>query len=176
MAGHNKWAQIKHKKAITDAKKSKIFSKFSRLILLESKKSQGKESPSLRAVVERARAVNMPSENIERAIKKGVERETRALEEITYEAYGPGGAALIIDCLTDNRNRTVNEIKLLLSEYGLSLAEPGAALWAFEKTLEKHWIPKTTVPISVEDKNRLNALIEKLEDNDDVQSVYTNSD
>ncbi len=175
MSGHNKWSQIKHKKAVEDSKKSKIFSKFSRLITLESKKSGGsKDSPGLRSVIERARAINMPSDNIERAIKKGAEKEAGSLEEVSYEAYGPGGSALIIEGLTDNKNRTLGELKILFTTYGASLAERGAALWAFEKAADKKWVPKSTVSLSVPEKEKLNQLVEKLEENDDVQNVYTN--
>lgn len=176
MSGHNKWSKIKHKKAAEDAKKSKAFSKFARLITLEAKKAVGnKDSPGLRSVIERARAVNMPSENIERAIKKGSEKEAGNLEEVTYEAYGPGGSAFIIECLTDNKNRTLGEIKILFADHEASLAERGAALWAFEKTADKKWLPKTTLPLSTEDSEKLTQLIEILEESDDVQNVYSNA-
>lgn len=174
MSGHNKWSKIKHKKGAEDARKSKIFSKFARLITLESKKAGGNENaPELRAVILRARALNMPSLNIERAIKKGVSKEAENLEEATYEAYGPEGCAIIIEVLTDNKNRTLMEIKQLLLKYGASFAERGAALWAFEKKDSK-WIPKTKIPLSDENVEKLKQLVGELEESDDVQMVYTN--
>src|SRR5690348_1557363 len=107
MSGHNKWSKIKNKKAVTDAKKSKVFSMFAKMIAVESRKAKGdKNSPSLRAVMERARAVNMPNDNIDRAVAKGAGGDGGNLEEVLYEAYGPGGAALIIEGITDNKNRT----------------------------------------------------------------------
>ena len=97
MAGHNKWVKVKHKKAVTDARKSKTFSKFARLITVESKKAAGDTStPSLRVVIEKARKENMPSENIERAVARGLTGEGGTLDPARYEAYGPGGIALII--------------------------------------------------------------------------------
>lgn len=175
MSGHSKWAQIKRQKAVTDAKKSKVFSKLARLIALESKKAGGNvNAPGLRTVIEKAKSVNMPNENIDRAIKKGVGGNDVQVETVIYEGYGPGGSAIIIEGLTDNRNRTSAEIKHLLSKNNGTLAAIGAASWAFEKTAEG-WIPKTTVDLSKEDSVSLEKLIEALEDNDDVQEVYTNA-
>ncbi|MCR4284076.1 MAG: YebC/PmpR family DNA-binding transcriptional regulator [Parcubacteria group bacterium] len=176
MSGHNKWSKIKNKKAVTDAQKSKVFSKFSQLITIESKKAKGDEnSPSLRAVVERAKKENMPITNIEKAIKKGAGADAGNLEEVLYEAYGPGGVALIIEGITDNKNRSAAEIKHILSKNGLSLAGQGSATWAFEKTHEG-WEPKQITPIGEEDGAKLEKLIEELEDNDSVQNVYTNAE
>jgi len=175
MSGHNKWSKIKHKKAAGDAKKSKEFSKLARLISMESKMSGGdSNSPGLRTAIEKARSINMPSDNIERAIKKGSGADAGEMFETIYESYGPGGSAIIIEGLTDNKNRTSAEIKHLLSQYGLALAEQGAASWAFEKK-DGEMIPKTTVDLSVEDTEKLNSIIEALEDNDDVQAVHTNA-
>ena len=175
MAGHNKWAQIKRQKGKTDAEKSKIFSKFARLITLEAKKSGGdKTAPSLKAVAERARAANMPNENIERAIKKATEQAV-AMEQITYEAYGPGGSALIIEALTDNRNKAAQEVKHILTRNGFALAGMGSATWAFEKTHEG-WTPKTSIALSDDDLKLLEQIIGELEDNDDVQAVFTNAE
>lgn len=176
MAGHNKWAQIKRQKGKTDAERSKVFSKFARLITVEAKRSGGnKTAPGLKAVMERARAANMPNDNIERAIKKATEAGT-AMENITYEAYGPGGSALIIETLTDNRNKAAQEVKAILSKHGFSLAGIGAATWAFEKAGAGAggWIPKTTLALSDKDLKLLDALVSELEENDDVQEVFTN--
>ena len=175
MSGHNKWSKIKHKKAASDAQKSKIFGKVGRLITVESKKSGGIESPGLRAVIEKAKAVNMPKDAIERAVKKGAGSDASQMESITYEAYGPGGVALIIEALTDNRNKAAAEIKHILSKQGLSLAGMGAATWAFEKE-GSEWTPKTTVEISEEDGQKLEQIIEELEENDEVQEVFTNAE
>lgn len=173
MAGHNKWAQIKHKKAVTDAKKSKIFTKLVKLIKVEARLAHGDlNSPSLKAAIERARKENMPKENIDRAIKSA--SESNPDEKVIYEAYGPGGCALIIEGLTDSRNRTSQEIKHLLSKLGSSLAAPGSALWAFEKT-EDGYAPTSTVPLSDEDGAKLGEVLEALEENEDVQAVYTNA-
>jgi len=175
MSGHNKWSKIKHKKAAADAKKSKVFSKFARLIAMESKKAGGDvSSPGLRSVIEQAKAVNMPSGNIERAVKKGGEKDVESLEEVIYEAYGPGGSAIIIEGLTGNKNRAAAEIKHILSKHNTALAQPGAASWAFEKE-GREWLPKTTVQLSSTDTESLKKLIDELEDNDDVQKVYTNA-
>ncbi|MDP6387904.1 MAG: YebC/PmpR family DNA-binding transcriptional regulator [Candidatus Pacebacteria bacterium] len=174
MSGHSKWSKIKHKKALTDAKKSKVFSKLVRFIEVESKKAGGDvESPGVRLAIERARAANMPSNNINRAIAKGKEGGGANMENVLYEAYGPGGSAIIIEGLTDSRNRTAAEIKYLLNKHGTQLAAQGAAAWAFEKVDEK-WSPKTVVSISEEDGEKLMKLIEELEDHDDVQGVYIN--
>jgi YebC/PmpR family DNA-binding regulatory protein len=177
MAGHNKWSKIKHKKAATDAQKSKTFSKHAHLITLESKNSGGNvDSPGLKAAIERAKKDSMPQANIERAIKKGTGGEAGDMEALTYEAYGPGGTALMIDAITDNRNRTGAEIRHLLSKQGLSVAEPGAAAWAFKKNADMEWEPTSSVPISDEDGEKLQNIIEVIEEHDDVQGVYTNAE
>ncbi len=178
MAGHNKWSQIKHKKAVTDAKKSKIFSKLVRFIAVEAKLSQGKDSPGLRAAIEKARKVNMPNDNIERALKKATE-PGNSMESITYEAYGPGGVGIIIETLTDSKNRTAQDVKHILSENGTELAGIGAVTWAFKKEITPEglvWTPTTTVEVSEEDLPLLEKLVEELENNDDVQDVYTNAE
>lgn len=176
MAGHNKWSKIKNKKAVTDAAKSKIFSKMAKLIATASKETKGDvNSPSLRAAIEKAREYNMPADNIERAIKKGSGADAESLESITYEAYGPGGSALIIEALTDSRNRAAQEVKFILSQHGFSLAAPGSAAWAFTKE-GREWVPNMTVPLSEEDGKVLEALIGDLEENDEVQDVYTNAE
>lgn len=175
MSGHNKWSKIKNKKAGTDAAKSKIFSKMARLIATASKQVNGDTtSPILRTAIEKAREYNMPALNIERAVKKGSGAETETMESITYEAYGPGGSALIIEALTTNRNKAAQEVKFILSKHGFSLAGVGSATWAFTKE-NGDWIPNTTIPLSEADEKILEALIGELEDNDEVQDVYTNA-
>ncbi len=177
MSGHNKWSKIKNKKGAEDAKKSNIFSKLSRVITAESKKCNGDvSSPSLATVIEAAKKENMPKDTIERAVKKGTDRNTAALEPVTYEAYGPGGVAIVIDALTDNKNRTVAEVKHILSDKcGAELAAIGSASWAFKREGRK-MIPVTMVEIGEEDGNKLNDLVDALDALEDVQEVFTNAE
>lgn len=176
MAGHNKWSKIKRQKAGTDAAKSKIFSKMARAIATASREAKGNtSSPILRTAIDKAREYNMPNDNIERAIQKGIGAGSEAMELITYEAYGPGGCALVIEALTGNRNKAAQEVKFILSENGLALAGPGSATWAFTKTAGE-WVPNMTVPLSTEDSQKLEKVIGELEENDEVQDVYTNAE
>ena len=176
MSGHNKWSQIKLKKGKTDAKRSQVFSKYAKLIMNEARTAKGnKDAPSLRAAIERARKENMPSDNIERAIKKATEGGGAALEAVLYEGYGPGGVAMLVEVLTDSRNRISNELKFLFSEHGGNLASPGAAAWAFAKGPEG-WKATTLVPIEDADLGKLEKLVEALETNEDVQEVCTNAE
>lgn len=177
MSGHNKWAQIKHKKAATDAAKSREFARFARLIALESKKASGDaNAPGVVAAVSRAKAVNMPKDNIERAIAKGASKDAGELDIVMYEAYGPGGAALIIEALTDNKNRTTQEMKHLLSKNGVELAAPGAASWAFTKSGDGRFVPnEPLVDLAEEDADRLSALLEAVDEHEDVQRAFTNA-
>ena len=177
MSGHNKWSKIKRQKEATDGQKSKLFGKAVRLITVEAKKSKGNlESPGLRMAIEKAKEVNMPNDNIERAIKKATEAGGAQMEEVMYEAYGPGGTALIIEALTDNRNKTAAEVRHILSKNGYALAGAGAASWAFSKDENRQWVPQTMTQISEEDGEKLNALLEEFESNEDVQEVYTNAE
>lgn len=177
MSGHNKWSKIKNKKAVTDAFKSKIFSKMAKLISTTSRQVKGDvTSPILRTAIEKAREYNMPTDNIERAVNKGSEANGRELEAITYKCYGPAGSALVIEALTDNRNRAAQEVKFILSKHGFALAAPGSATWAFKRDLATNNLqPTTTVELSEEDGKVLEALIEELKNNDEVQEVYTNA-
>lgn len=174
MAGHNKWSQIKRQKGKTDAQKSKIFTKYARLIGSEAKKVGGNlSSPTLAAVIEKARKDNVPKDVIERAVKKSSEAGT-VMEAITYEAYGPGGCAMIIEALTENRNKAAQEIKHILSKQGFALAGIGAAAWAFTHNLDNTWVANTTVDLSDEDLAILETLVDELDANDEVQEVFTN--
>jgi YebC/PmpR family DNA-binding regulatory protein len=176
MSGHNKWSKIKRKKEGTDAAKSKMFSKMAKLISTASKLAKGDvTSPSLRAAIDKAREFNMPLDNIERAVKKGAGADAESLDSITYESYGPGGSALIIEALTSNRNKAAQEVKFILSKHGFQLAAPGSATWAFTKE-NGEWKPNTTIPLSPEDESILEKLINELEDNEEVQDVYTNAE
>lgn len=177
MAGHSKWAQIKRQKAVTDAARSRVFARYARLITLESKRCSGSVSdPALAATIARAKAANMPKDNIERAIAKGVSKDAGDMEQVAYEAYGPGGSAIIISALTDSRNRTTQEIKALLAKNEIELAAPGAASWAFTKTSDGAYAPnEPLIDLSEEDGLKLGTLMEALDEHDDVQSVYTNA-
>ena len=134
MSGHSKWATIKRKKAGIDAKRGKIFTKYIKEIIVAARAGGGdvNANPRLRTAVAGAKSVNMPADNIERAIKKGTgELEGVNYEEITYEGYGPGGIAILMDSLTDNRNRTTGELRHLLTKHGGRMAEAGAVSWMF---------------------------------------------
>jgi YebC/PmpR family DNA-binding regulatory protein len=175
MSGHNKWSKIKHKKGAEDAKRSKIFSKYVKLITSESKKANGDvNSPGLATAIESAKKVNMPKDTIDRAVKKGTDADAVAMESVTYEAYGPGGCAIIIEGLTDNKNRSAAEIRHILSKQGLELAAPGAASWAFTRD-GQDWTANTTVELSDTDGEKLAGLVESLEESEEVDSVYTNA-
>lgn len=174
MSGHNKWSQIKRQKGKTDAQKSKVYSKHARLISVESKKSNGNMlSAGLQNAIDGAKKDNVPKDVIERAIKKGTESGMENLETIVYESYGPGGCAIIIEALTNNRNKAVQEVKHILSKNGFEIASPGSALWAFAK-VGMEWQPQNTVELSPEDLIVLEKLVDELEENDEVQNVYTN--
>lgn len=176
MSGHNKWSKIKRQKGASDAEKSKLFGKLVRYITVESKKAKGNvSSPGLKTAIDKAKASNMPNDTIDRAVKKGSTDNSSQMESITYEAYGPGGSALVIEVLTDNRNKASQEIKHILSKHEASLASIGAATWAFEKQ-NNEWIPKTTTPIGEDDSKKLESLIGELEENDEIQDVYTNAE
>lgn len=177
MSGHSKWTQIKHKKAATDAKKSKIYGKISRTITLAARQkgSDPNMNPALRVAIVKAKEANMPSNNIERAIVKGSGAEKEQLQELLFEAYGPGGTAMLISAITDNANRTTSEIKHLLSKNDAKLAGQGAAQFLFAKT-EKGWEPNTPLMVGKEDENKLMRLFDELDEHDDIQDFYTNAE
>ena len=136
MAGHSKWANIKHKKARTDEKRGKIFTKLGKEIIIAAREGGGDPdgNPRLKMLIQKAKAMNMPNDNINRAIQRGTgEIEGEALEEINYEGYGPGGVALMLNITTNNRNRTAAEIRHLFSKYGGNLGEAGCVGWMFKR-------------------------------------------
>ena len=176
MSGHSKWSQIKRQKGVTDAAKSRAFARFARLITMESKRANGVVSaPGLSSAVARAKAANMPKDNIERAITKGTSKDSGNMEQILYEAYGPRGVALLIDVLTDNKNRTTQEIKHILSLQGIELAAPGAATWSFTKTGGSYTPNEPLFEVTGPDEEHLSAILEALDDHEDVQQVFTNA-
>jgi YebC/PmpR family DNA-binding regulatory protein len=137
MAGHSKWAGIKHKKAIVDARRGKLFTKLARAITVAAKEGGGdvEGNPALALAVQKARDASMPKDNIERAIAKGTGEgaDADALEAVMYEGYGPGGVAVLVEALTDNRNRTGSEIRHLFNKHGGNLGEPGSVAYLFDK-------------------------------------------
>jgi YebC/PmpR family DNA-binding regulatory protein len=240
VSGHSKWASIKHKKASTDAKRGKIFTKIVKEISIAARLGGGDLSgnPRLRTAIEKAKEVNMPSDNIKRAVMKGTgELPGVSYEEYIYEGYGPGGAAILIEVLTDNKNRTSPEIRHILTKNNGNMGEAGCVGWMFEKkgyiliekakidedtlmsialdagaedmkndpkednyeiiTMPEHMgkvksaieaasmpvslaeitmLPKNYAPVDEKQAEQMMRLIEALEDNEDVQNVYTNVD
>jgi YebC/PmpR family DNA-binding regulatory protein len=136
MSGHSKWHSIKHKKGAADAKRGKIFTRIIKEMTVAARHGGGDpdSNPRLRTVIADAKSVNMPAENIKRAIRRGTgEEEGVNYEEVTYEGYGPGGAAILVETLTDNTNRTVSELRYVLSKHGGNLGETNSVLWMFDK-------------------------------------------
>ncbi len=137
MAGHSKWASIKHKKKATDAKRGALFTKLTRAITVAAREGGGDPdgNPSLVLAIQKAKDASMPKDNIERAIAKGTgaDQDADAFEAIVYEGYGPGGVAVLVEALTDNRNRTSSDIRHAFSKHGGNLGEPGSVNWIFEK-------------------------------------------
>lgn len=238
MSGHSKWASIKHKKAATDTKRGKLFTKVIKMVTVAARSGGGdiETNSALRLAVQRAKEANMPQDNIERAIKRGTgELPGVSYESVSYEGYGPGGVAFFIEGLTDNKNRMTSEVRTIFAKAGGSLAGSGSVNWLFEKkgffvinkstvnedelmsiildagaedlsqegdtyeikcqpadyenvkrALEKNnikiesseitMIPKTTVKVTSEQAKQVLRLVELLEDNDDVQNVYSNFD
>src|SRR6185369_1571621 len=136
MSGHSKWSTIKRKKGANDAKRGKIFTRLGREITLAAREGGGSIDANfrLRLAVDRAKQENMPKDNIERAVKRGTGelKDGAEIEEIVYEAYGPSGIAMIVSVMTDNRNRSLSEIKYVLNRHGGNMAEPGSVAWQFE--------------------------------------------
>jgi YebC/PmpR family DNA-binding regulatory protein len=136
MSGHSKWHSIKHKKGALDAKRGKIFTRIIKELTVAARTGGGDagSNPRLRTIITEAKSVNMPAENIQRAIRRGTGEEPGvSYEEVTYEGYGPGGAAVIIEVVTDNRNRTVGELRHLLTKHGGNLGESNSVAWMFNK-------------------------------------------
>ncbi len=176
MSGHSKWSTIKHKKALTDAKRSKVFSKITSLITIAARKGGNPaDNPNLRTMIENAREVNVPKENIERAIKRGTgEIAGAALEEAAYGAFGTGGSVFLITAVTDNKNRTLAEIKKILTDHNAKFAELNSIQWMFRRE-GADWIANS--PIKIEDENikkELESLCEALDDQQEVTEIYDN--
>jgi YebC/PmpR family DNA-binding regulatory protein len=237
MSGHNKWSTIRHKKGAADAKRGKIFTKLIKEISVAAKLGGGDPgaNPRLRTAVDKAKAENMPKDNIERAIKKGTGgMEGVIYEETTYEGYGPGGAAVLVEVMTDNRNRTVSDVRSIFTKCNGNMGEAGCVAWMFDKkgllvfpkgvdfdklfeaaleagaddvsdedeqvevvtdpanfievrdalaqagfkpeSAEVTMIPQTMVKLDGKQAENMLKLMDRLEDNDDVQNVYANFD
>lgn len=237
MSGHSKWASIKHKKAATDAKRGKIFTRLIKEIMIAAKDGGGdpESNPKLRTAVDSAKSVNMPNDNIKKAILRGTgELEGVNYEDISYEGYGPGGIAILIECLTDNKNRTVAEVRHTLGKYNGNLGESGCVGWMFTKkgliliekdkieedelleivlengaedmtddddnfavttttetlrqvtdaikakieiiSSELSMIPSTYIKLEEKQAHQMLKLLDKLEEIDDIQNVWTNFD
>ena len=177
MSGHSKWSTIKHKKAIVDAKRGKLFTNMAKLISVAVKEAGGDAShPSVLVAVEKAKKFSVPKENIERAIKKGSDKDTAAMERMTYEGYGPGGVGFIVEAVTDNRNRTAQEIKHAFSKNGYAMGVPGSVAWGFAKNHEGEWEPNagTEIPVDEATEVLVEELIDEIEELDDVTDVYVN--
>lgn len=177
MSGHSHWAGIKHRKGLNDAKRGKVFTKHAKMITIMARDGGGKPETNfqLRLAIDRARLDNMPKENIDRAIKKGTGelKDDSAIEEIIYEAYGPGGIMMIIKTVTDNKNRTVSEIKAILAKFGGKLGGVGSVMWNFE-IMDSEYKPKNTVELDAASKEQYEKLLETLDDQDDVQEIFDN--
>jgi len=169
MSGHSKWSQIKHKKALSDQAKGALFSKLARAISLATRENPDpKTNLNLVRALERARELNMPNESIERALKRIHDRSQAQLQELRLEALGPGGVALIISVITDNKNRSLAEIKTILGKHGAHVVREGSLLWMFKKD------NPVRVPVSAEVAQELDRLQEVLDEHPDVQQVFLN--
>jgi YebC/PmpR family DNA-binding regulatory protein len=182
MSGHSHFSTIKRKKEATDKKRGQLFSKISRMISI-AVKEKGADStvnPRLKLAIEKAKDCNMPKENIERAIKKADSGEkSENLEEAIYEGYGPAGVAIIIEVITDNKNRALAEIKQILSAHQGKLVSEGGAKWLFQRKINQQtnnleWQPNQEIEVSEQEKNTCLKLFEALDENDSVQEIYSN--
>lgn len=180
MAGHSHWKTVKRTKDSEDRKKGKIFSKIAQEIIV-AVKEKGKDiqvNPRLRAIIEKAKEYNLPKDNIERAIRKGAgELPGGNLEEFFFEAYGPYGIAIIIESITDNKNRTLAEIKQVLNQNNGKIVNEGGIKWMFErKEMDGHleWVSKYEIELSEEDKKIMEKLFEKLSEVEGIQEIYSN--
>jgi len=174
MAGHSKWANIKHRKAATDAKRGKVFTRIAKEVIISARLGGGDPAanPRLRLAIEKARSVNMPGDNIKRAIQKGTgELEGQQIEEMMFEGYGPGGIGILIECVSDNRNRIVADLRKVLNRNNGSMAESGAVAWNFTR--------KTVISVSRGERSEedvlmavLDAGAEDVKTSDETYDVY----
>ncbi len=178
MSGHSHFATIKHKKGLADQKRGQLFLKLLNMVSIAAREEPNPQfNPQLKATIEKARESQIPQDKIESAIKRA--SENKNLEELIIEAYGPEGAAILIEAITDNKNRTIAEVKKILSDNAAKLAEPGSVLWAFEQIRTGSglvWREKFKQQISNEAKEGFQKLIDELLNQNEVQEIYTNTD
>ena len=183
MSGHSHAKTIKHQKNLTDQKRGQMFSKMAKVISVAVK--EGGSNPEinnkLRVVMEQAKQFNMPKDNIERAIKQAEGGEAAGnLIEMIFEAYGPGGVAIIIEAITDNKNRALGEVKQVLSQFGGKLVGEGGVRWLFERKINTEepgsleWVAKQDIEVSEKDREACEKLFEALDETDSVQEIYSN--
>ena len=173
MSGHSHWATTKRQKEVKDAKRGQIFTKLARAITIAARKGANPDdNPNLRLAIEKAREWSMPNDNIKRSIERGAGGAGGdELFEVTYEGYGPGGVAFLVKTVTDNKNRTVAEIRNIFNKHNGALGEAGSAAYVFGSDPAN---PQFTIPAREDLSTKIENLIEALEDNDDVQEVYDN--
>lgn len=179
MSGHNKWSQIKHQKGAKDQKRAMLFTKLLGAIAIAAKADPRPDSnPRLRTLIEKARAANVPSDTIQRALNRA--KEQKDLKEFVFECVGPEGAGILVEGVTDNSNRTIQQLRTLAQELGCKPADPGSLLWAFELVDElvdgvqtRHHRAKFPQPASPEVATQLTSIIEALDEHEDVQRVAT---
>ena len=170
MSGHNKWSQIKHKKAAADQMRGKLFSKLANNITIAARSGiDPKFNSVLKNAIDQAKKQNMPQVNIDRAIGRASGRD--AMEHLVVEVYGPEGVGIIIDISTDNRNRTVGELRALLKNYDAKIAEQGSLMWSFNKT-PGGYSPKFEPDVSTDTRDKIKELVAELDERSDVLSVY----
>ncbi len=178
MSGHSHWAGIKHKKGITDQKKGEVFAKLLSAISAAAKSEPNPDfNPRLRTAILKAKEVSVPSDRIKSAIKRASEAGQK-LEELVFEAYGPGGTAILIEAISDNKNRSVSDIKKIIGDYEGKWAESGSVRWAFKELPREEaggWEATFFVDISDTEKAQLKTLTEALGNHADVQNIYTNA-
>lgn len=177
MSGHSKWSQIKHQKGLADAKKGQLFSKLSKLISIAAKKgADPSANTGLANAIAQARAANMPKENIERAIKRAGEKDSQNLQEMTIQALAAGNVGLVIEAITENRNRTLGEVKNILAKHNAKMIGEGALNYLFDVTTSpqgRQWKAKYLTPVNAAEREALNTLFSELEDYEDVQAVFS---
>src|SRR3989338_4292512 len=171
MSGHSKWSQIKHKKGASDQKKGQIFSKLAKKIsIVASEGADPSSNYKLQSVIDEARSFNMPKENVERAIKRASDKSAVALDTLIIQAMGPSGIAIIIEAITDNSNRTINEIKHMLTDHEAKMVPENSLNWMFDK----NWLAISPVEVPPEVQQKIDNLLETLDTSDDVENIYTN--
>lgn len=175
MSGHSKWSQIRHKKGLTDRKRGQIFSKLAKMITIAAKDGSDPQTNSkLKTAVEKAKELNLPKENIERAIRRAGEKDKAQLQTLVIEAIGPLNIVILTKVVTDNKNRTIAEIKNVLSGNNFKMVPSGSLLWQFNRA-GQDFVPKTPIGIDEEMKIKLKEVFEKLDEQDDVEEIYSNA-